>query len=74
MEFIKKAYPDELLFVEFLVNFGFVGDVLGPVGVVEGGKSLLDVDGGGRNGGNDGGFGAPSESVLQQTCQFALSI
>lgn len=46
---------------DLLVDLGPVGDVLGPVRVVEGGEGLLEVDSGRGDGGDDGGLGAATE-------------
>ena len=55
----------KILFAQPGVDLGPVEDVSSPGGVVQSGESLLYVDGGRRDGGDDGGLGRAPETVLQ---------
>ena len=57
----QSADLDEGLLGESLVDLWSVGDVLGPVGIVQRGEGLLDVAHGGTDRGNDGGLGPATQ-------------
>ena len=65
-------YLHERLLAEPLVDLGPVGDVFGPLSVVQRAQSLLQVAGGRRHGGDDGRLGAAAQRVLQQPRQLGL--
>ena len=69
----ESAHLDECFLGESLVDLRSVGDVLGPVGIVQRGEGLLDVAHGGADRGNDGGLGPSSQRVLQDPRQLALT-
>ena len=69
----ERAHLDECFLGESLVDLRSVGDVLGPVGIVQRGEGLLDVAHGGADRGNDGGLGPSSQRVLQDPRQLALT-
>ena len=64
----------EIFFAELGVDLGPVENASGPGGVVQCGEGLLHVDGGGRDGGDDGGLGPPTQRVLEQPGQFGLPV
>ena len=66
------AHLDEGLLGQPLVDFGSVGDVLGPVGIVQRGEGLLEVAGSWADRRYDGGLCTTSQRVLQDPRQFAL--
>ena len=68
------AHPNKLLLIQLLVDLRLVGDVLGAMGVVEGGQSLLKVDGSRGHRRDNGGLSAAPEGVLEQPRQLRLSV
>lgn len=56
-----------------LVDFGPVCNVLRSVRIVQCRQSLLNIDGGGRNCGDDWGLSSTSQGILEQAGQLRFS-
>ena len=65
-------YLDESFLGETLVDLGSIGDVLGPVCVVQGAEGLLQVALGWGDCGDNGGLGTATQGVLEEASQLAL--
>ena len=59
--------------IGILIDGGRVDDVLGPVGVAEGGEGLAVVDLGRGDGGDHDRLGVAAQAVLQQPRQHRVS-
>ena len=70
--FYVHMHLDESPLGETLVDLWSVGDILGPVCIVQGAEGLLQAALGWGDCGNNGGLGTATQGVLEDASQLAL--
>ena len=74
IELVTRPESEHLFFVAASVDYGFVFDLPGPVGVSEGVERLLDVGVGRRHASDHQSVRVPTKRVLEQPSQLRITV
>ena len=74
IELVTRPESEHLFFVAASVDYGFVLDLPGPVGVSEGVEGLLDVGVGRRHASDHQSVRIPTKRILEKPGQLRITV